>query len=104
MDSLWVTGLGALIFFVSAVMFASKRKQQSFHSAFFVSAITCVSYVFMLQFPDLVWVRWLGYVFSCTTLVWVIGRYISLSQDYLLSVMFLTPLVMVTGALASFSV
>jgi hypothetical protein len=103
MYATFFTALGALVFFISAIIFSTVNKNKLFHSAFFVSAITCVSYLIMLQFSDMIFVRWIAYVFSCTTLVWVIGSYISLVPGRLLSVMFLTPLVMITGALASYS-
>lgn len=103
MDYSIVSGVGALVFFVSAIVFSTINTQKPFNSAFFVSVITCISYLIMLQFSDILFMRWIGYAFSCTTLAWVIGRYLWLLPARLLSVIFLTPLVMLTGALASYA-
>ncbi len=103
MDLFIINSLGVLVFLISSIVFFVGWKKKQFNSAFFVSGITLVSYAFMLQVGGTPYLRWLGYIFSCTLLVWVIGQYIELSKERLRTVMFLTPLVMLTGALASLS-
>jgi len=103
MDLFIVNVAGVVVFLISSIVFLLGWKKKQFNSAFFVSAITLVSYTFMLQVGGTPYLRWLGYIFSCTLLVWVIGNYLSLSKEYLRTAMFLTPLVMLTGVFASLS-
>lgn len=98
-----INGLSIVLFLVSSVVFFFGWKKKQFNSAFLVSAITTVSYTFMLQLGSAPYIRWIGYAISCTLLAWVMAEYLHLSQDSKRTLMFVTPFVMITGAFASLS-
>jgi len=100
----FLLALGSLIFLISSIYFLFFFKKK-FNSAFFVSFITLISYLVMLEgsfvISNLFWTRWLGYAFSCSLLIFVISKKLSLSFSKQINNVLLNILVMVTGALAS---
>jgi len=102
---------GLLIFAVSSAYFyfAGKNKN-GLNSAFLVSFITLISYVLMWQ-GDLIvvtqagqpiyWTRWLFYGLSCTLLMVEIAQLKQIQGGKLVQLLYLTAIVMVTGALAA---
>lgn len=99
--------LGIILFSISSVYFILKPKL-GFNSAFLVSFITLTSYLIMLEgnfvTNGLYWTRWIGYAISCSLLVYEISKKVGLDVPKQISNIFLTVIVMVTGALSSVSV
>lgn len=98
--------LGIITFIFSSIYFTLKPKKP-FNSAFLVSFITLISYIIMLQgnfaTNDLYWTRWLIYGISCPLLCFEISKRIGLNLTKTIFNVFLTAIVMITGALASVS-
>jgi bacteriorhodopsin len=98
--------LGIITFVLSSIYFAIKPKQ-GFNSAFLVSFITLISYIVMLQgkfsVNDIYWTRWIGYGISCPLLAFEISKRVGLDLNNKIFNVFLTAIVMITGALASTS-
>jgi bacteriorhodopsin len=96
--------LGIVTFVLSSIYFTIKPKQV-FNSAFLVSFITLISYIIMLQgkfsVNDIYWTRWIGYGISCPLLAFEISKRVGLDLNNKIFNVFLTAIVMVTGALAS---
>jgi bacteriorhodopsin len=99
--------LGIVTFVLSSIYFTIKPKQV-FNSAFLVSFITLISYIVMLQgkfsVNDIYWTRWIGYGISCPLLAFEISKRVGLDLNHKIFNVFLTAIVMVTGALASNSI
>ena len=102
-----ILSLGIITFIISSIYFIIKPKS-GFNSAFLVSFITLISYIVMLQgnfvTNDLYWTRWLVYGISCPLLCFEISKRLGLDLTKTIFNVFLTFVVMVTGALSSFSV
>jgi len=99
--------LGIILFAISSIYFIIKPKE-GFNSAFLVSFITLTSYLIMIEgnfvTNDLYWTRWIGYGISCSLLVYEISKKVGLDVSKQISNIFLTVIVMFTGALSSVSV
>jgi len=105
--------IGALLFSLSSLYFLFTYKgSQRLNVPFLVSFITLISYLVMWQGnfvtlnsngQELYWTRWIGYMFSCTLLMYTIAKSIKSSQSMLTNKVYLTVLVMFTGVLASIS-
>jgi bacteriorhodopsin len=99
--------LGIITFILSSTYFTIKPKQ-GFNSAFLVSFVTLISYIIMIQgkfsINDVYWTRWIGYGISCPLLAFEISKRVGLDLNNKIFNVFLTAIVMVTGALASTSV
>ena len=100
----FLLSLGSLIFLISSIYFLYSSKKK-FNSAFFVCFITFISYLIMLEgsfiVSELLWTRWLGYAVSCSLLIFVIAKRISLAYFKQVTVIFLNIIVMITGTLSS---
>jgi bacteriorhodopsin len=98
---------GIILFAISSIYFILKPKT-GFNSAFLVSFITLTSYLIMLEgnyvTNNLYWTRWIGYGISCSLLVYEISKKVGLDISKQISNIFLTAIVMFTGALSSVSV
>lgn len=83
------------------------QPKAGFNSAFLVSFVTLVSYVVMLQgkfaINDIYWTRWFVYGISCPLLAFEICKRVGLDLNKSIFNVFLTAIVMITGALASAS-
>ena len=112
MNTLFLIGAG--IFALSSTYFLLRDYKTDAHStnfraAFFVSAITLISYLMMWSGSWLVevmgeivyYTRWLGYALSCSLLMFSIGKMTDRTPMQIANMMGLTVLVMVTGALAA---
>jgi len=101
---------GIAVFALSSSYFLWVYKKD-FNSAFLVSFITIVSYTLMLEgslatvgaggetvYPT----RWLFYGLSCTLLMYEIARFLGVSLRETIFLLYLTAIVMVTGAAASY--
>ena len=107
MDIILLSG-AALFSFTSLLFLLSSKKK--FNSAFFVSLITLISYLIMYEGSfvsltsdggELYWTRWLFYGFSCTLLMYEIGKILGKSSQEIMKMVYLTAIVMVTGILSS---
>lgn len=102
----FILSLGCLLFFISSAYFLIKFKSK-INSAFFVSFITLISYLVMLEGSFIssgnYWTRWIGYAFSCSLLIFIISQKVGLNYSKQISVVILNILVMITGALSSTS-
>ena len=85
----------------------SIKPKEGFNSAFLVSFITLISYIVMLQgnfaTNDLYWTRWFVYGISCPLLCFEISKRLGLNLTKTIFNVFLTFIVMMTGALSSVS-
>lgn len=102
--------LGVVLFGVSSALFYL-NKPNAFNAPFLVSFITLVSYLVMLEGSfvslslsgqELYWTRWVFYALSCSLLMYSISKKLDFSQKQLIHQIYLTVIVMLTGALASF--
>jgi len=102
--------LGIFVFSVAAGYFLF-AKDREFNTSFLVSFITIISYILMLEgslaasgaggeavYPT----RWLFYGLSCTLLMYEIARYLGKSVYETTFLLYLTAIVMFTGAAASY--
>ena len=102
--------VGIALFAAAATYFLLAYKKD-FNSAFLVSFITIISYTLMLE-GSLVSVgaggeavyatRWLFYGLSCTLLMYEIAKFLNKSLSETIFLLYLTAIVMVTGAAAAF--
>lgn len=108
MEIILYTGLG-LFAFSSAIFYFISDKD--FKAPFFVSFVTMISYAVMLEGSfvtqnslgeDLYWTRWLGYALSCSILMYSISKKLKFSIPKMMSQIYLTVIVMATGAMASY--
>ena len=87
----FLLALGSLIFLISSVYFLFFFKKK-LNSAFFVSFITLISYLVMLEgsfiTSGLLWTRWIGYAFSCSLLIYVISKKLNLPYSKQISNIF----------------
>ena len=105
----FLTGLG--LFSLAATYFLLAYRQKSFNSAFLVSFITIISYLLMYE-GTVVTIgaeggavyatRWLFYALSCTLLMYEIGRVLDISLAERIFHLYLTVIVMTTGAAAAY--
>ena len=102
---------GMLVFAVSSAYFyLTAKSRNALNTAFLVSFVTLVSYVLMWQ-GDLTvttqagepifWTRWLFYGVSCTLLMYEIAQLNKIDGQRLVQLLYLTVIVMFTGALAA---
>lgn len=98
--------LGSLLFVISSIYFLINPKK-GLNSAFFVSFITLVSYLIMLEgrfvTNNSYWTRWVFYGISCSLLAYEISKKVGLDLTKQISNIILTVIVMFTGALSSVS-
>jgi len=105
-----IFAIGIALFAAAATYFLFAYKKD-FNSAFLVSFITIISYTLMLE-GSLVSVgaeggavyatRWLFYALSCTLLMYEIARFLKKTQAETVFLLYLTAIVMVTGAAAAY--
>ena len=105
----FLTGLG--LFSFAATYFLLAYRQKSFNSAFLVSFITVISYLLMFE-GTVVTIgaeggavyatRWLFYALSCTLLMHEIGRVLDIPLAERIFHLYLTAIVMTTGAAAAY--
>jgi len=102
--------VGIVLFSVAATYFLLAYKKQ-FNSAFLVSFVTIISYTFMLEGSlvslgaggEAVYAtRWLFYGLSCTLLMYEIARFLQKSLSETIFLLYLTIIVMGTGAAAAY--
>lgn len=103
--------VGVLVFAASSLYFAfNKQKSDTINSALIVSFITLVSYLIFIEGSlvaatstgdPLFWTRWVGYIASCSLLMWHIASRIKLATHDKIELMFFTSICMATGAFAS---
>lgn len=107
----FLAGLG--LFAVAAAYFLFSYRHKSFNSAFLVSFITIISYLFMYEGTlttsgtgggEVYATRWLFYALSCTLLMYEIGRVLGFSLRERIFHLYLTVIVMTTGAAAAYYV
>ena len=104
---------GLALFSLSSLYFLLAYKHKEFNSAFLVSFITIISYVLMFE-GSLATIgaeggfvyatRWLFYALSCTLLMYEIGRLLDFSLTTRIYQLYLTVIVMTTGAAAAYYV
>ena len=102
--------VGIVLFSVAATYFLFTYKKY-FNSAFLVSFITVISYTLMLE-GSLASVgaeggavyatRWAFYALSCTLLMYEIARFLKKSMSETIFLLYLTAIVMMTGAAAAY--
>ena len=105
-----ILALGVLTFFVSTIYFLLKPKPE-LNTPFIVSFVTLISYLIMLEGNFLVgspetgiyWTRWIGYALSCPLLMYTIAKKLNYNINQIIINMFLTAMVMLTGAWAGLS-
>jgi bacteriorhodopsin len=107
MNTVLYLGLG--IFSLSAFFFGLSKKSK-LNTAFLVSFITIISYLIMLEGSfvtqslageSLYWTRWIFYTFSCTLLMYSVGKSLKKDSKEITQMIYLTAIVMITGALSS---
>ena len=105
----FLTGLG--LFSLAATYFLLAHRQKSFNSAFLVSFITIISYLLMYEGTvvsigaeggAVYATRWLFYALSCTLLMYEIGRVLDIPLAERIFHLYLTVIVMTTGAAAAY--
>jgi len=102
--------VGIALFSLASTYFLFTHKKE-FNSAFLVSFITIISYTLMLE-GSLMTIgaeggavyatRWLFYGLSCTLLMYEIAKFLKKSQAETVYLLYLTAIVMVTGAAAAY--
>jgi bacteriorhodopsin len=102
-----VLTLGIIVFAISSIIFMIKPKEV-FNSPFLVSFVTLISYIIMIQgnyvVDDKYWTRWVFYGISCPLLAYEMSKQAGLETPKRIFSIFLTAIVMFTGALASISI
>lgn len=105
-----VFAIGIAVFSIASMYFLVAHKK-SFNSAFLVSFITIISYVLMLEGSlasikasgEVVHMtRWLFYGLSCTLLMYEIARFLKKSLSETIFLLYLTVIVMGTGAASAY--
>jgi bacteriorhodopsin len=108
METIFLTGM--VVFVLSSLYFLTTQRK-TFNTAFIVSFVTIVSYTIMWEgrFAEvstasvpIFWTRWVFYAISCTLLTVEISRILGIEQKKLVQLLYLTALVMLIGALASY--
>lgn len=108
---IFLVGLG--LFSLAATYFLIAYRHKAFNSAFLVSFITIISYLLMYEGSfatvgvggDAVYAtRWLFYALSCTLLMYEIGRILEIPYKERIFHLYLTAIVMTTGAAAAYYV
>ena len=105
-----ILAIGNGIFFLSSLYFYLKPRSE-FNTPFIVSFVTLISYLIMLEGKFVIggtdqgiyWTRWVGYAVSCPLLMYSIARKLGFNLGLTATNMFLTALVMLTGAYAGVS-
>lgn len=107
----FIFSTGIIIFALFSIYFLLYEKKE-FNTAFFVSFITLCSYIVMLEGRfitqntlglDIYWTRWIAYALSCSLLVYQMTHLLGKKPIQIVNMIFLTVIVMITGALASVS-
>jgi len=102
--------LGIIIFAVAAFAFLLAYKK-GFNSAFLVSFITVISYTIMLEGSlastgagggEVHASRWAFYALSCTLIMYEMAKYLKKSRPETVFLIYMTAIVMGTGAAAAF--
>jgi sensory rhodopsin len=105
-----IVAIGIAVFSLASLYFLWVYKKK-FNSAFLVSFITIISYTLMLEGSlvsigaagELVYpTRWIFYGLSCTLLMYEIARSLGKSLSETVFLLYLTAIVMFTGAAASY--
>jgi bacteriorhodopsin len=105
-----VLQLGIGVFSLSSLWFLNLEKGKAFKSGFLVSFITLISYILMFEGgllgvsssgADLYWTRWFMYGFSCSLLMYTICQDLKFDREKTMMQIYLTVIVMMSGALAS---
>jgi sensory rhodopsin len=105
-----VFAIGVSVFVASSIYFLLAYKKE-FNTAFLVSFITVISYTLMLEgsFASVGAVggevhvsRWLFYALSCTLLMYEIAKFLKKSVSETVFLLYLTVIVMATGAAAAY--
>jgi len=105
-----IFALGIALFSVSSTYFLFAYKKD-FNSAFLVSFLTIVSYTLMLEGSvvsyglnggEVYATRWIFYGLSCTLLMYEIARFLKKSISETVFLLYLTVIVMATGAAAAY--
>jgi len=100
-----------VVFFAAASTYFLFAYKKDFNSAFLVSFITIISYALMLEGSvasvgaeggAVYATRWLFYGLSCTLLMYEIAKLLKKSQSETIFLLYLTAIVMVTGAAAAY--
>jgi sensory rhodopsin len=103
----------SVVFAVSSLVFlylTARTKKTAYSYAFLVSTITLISSLIMLDGnivsisssgDTLYYTRWLGYMASCSLLMFSIAKYVRIPKELYLRLITLNVLTMLTGALAS---
>ncbi|MFW5694273.1 MAG: bacteriorhodopsin [Alkalispirochaeta sp.] len=108
MDALFLIGI--VVFVVSSLYFLITQRKP-FNTAFLVSFITIASYVVMYEGTfasvstatvPIFWTRWVFYAISCTLLTVEISRILNIEKKKSIFLLYLTAIVMLTGALSSY--
>lgn len=108
MELVLQSGIG--LFALSSLWFLNLEKKMKFKSGFLVSFITLISYILMLEGSliavssggdDLYWTRWFMYGFSCSLLMYTICKDLKFKSEQTMMQIYLTLIVMMSGALAS---
>jgi len=108
METIFIVGIA--VFVVSSLYFLSTQKKP-FNTAFIVSFVTIVSYVIMFEGSfasvstaavPIFWTRWVFYGVSCTLLTFEMSRILGIEQKKSIFLLYLTGIVMLTGALSSY--
>ena len=107
-ETIFIAGIALFSLAATYFLFAHKK---DFNSAFLVSFITIISYTLMLE-GSLASVgaeggavyatRWLFYGLSCTLLMYEIAKFLKKSQAETIFLLYLTAIVMGTGAAAAY--
>jgi len=102
--------LGIAVFAVAALYFLLAYKKE-FNSAFLVSFITVISYTIMLEGSlasfgaggeEVHASRWAFYALSCTLLMYEMAKYLKKSRSETVFLIYMTAIVMGTGAAAAY--
>ncbi len=105
--------ISIIIFAGSSLLFlflTATKKRPAYSYALIVSVINLISSMVMFDGQlaglsaagePLFYTRWIGYMASCTLLMYTISKSVKLAPKYLTRLMYLTAITMLTGALAS---
>lgn len=101
--------IGLVTFTLASLWFLFSDRSSVFNSALLVAGVTALSYALMLDGSLAFslgagevahWTRWAGYALSCSLLMYVISAGVQ-PKDRRFSIVGITPLVMLSGALAA---
>ncbi len=108
METIFLVGIA--VFVVSSLYFLATQNKP-FNTAFIVSFVTIASYVIMYEGTfssvstatvPIFWTRWVFYAISCTLLAYEMSRILGIEQKKTIFLLYLTAIVMLTGALSSY--